>query len=84
MVTEWVITLPTEPTEGRDHEISPATFIHKYQSEGYVTKPYSIVTRSGCWGFLLRLLPITETTLEYSLGPFILPKRKPSLHVQAI
>ena len=42
-----------------------------------------IVTRSGCWGFLLRLLPITETTLEYSLGPFILP-RKPSLHVQAI
>ena len=41
------------------------------------------MTRSGCWGFLLRLLPITETTLEYSLGPFILP-RKPSLHVQAI
>ena len=42
-----------------------------------------IVTRSGCWGFLLRLLLITETTLEYSLGLFILP-RKPSLHVQAI
>ena len=51
------------------------------------TQPYYhllvIVTRSGSWGFLLRLLPITETTLEYSLGPFILP-RKPSLHVQAI
>ena len=44
---------------------------------------YYIVTRSGCWRFLLRLLPITETMLEYSLGPFILP-RKPSLHVQAI
>ena len=44
---------------------------------------HNSVTRSGCWGFLLRLLPITETTLEYSLGPFILP-RKPSLHVQAI
>ena len=34
MATERVITLPTEPTEGRDREISPAIFIHKYPSEG--------------------------------------------------
>ena len=58
------------------HSLTPS---HSELQYGY----NHTVTRSGCWGFLLRLLPITETTLEYSLGPFILP-RKPSLHVQAI
>ena len=46
-------------------------FVEDLPRSGHTcTRGINSVTRSGCWGFLLHLLPITETTLEYSLGPF--------------